>query len=649
VPLFSRKTLWTCAIVAAVLVPFHPGSACAQTVEDRARAAAAAARAKSGDSEALRRNYVTPGLAGEPVATVDDSRTFIPAIACARTANLLEVMVQPAGTGDLGQVTITRDTNLDGTFDQSFRLPVPVSGICANGVLSCEPGTWEQCTSYRWDADQAGGLNLARIDMSALAGCYCINASCGSNLAWANMASVLRDLGGGIIGALTTADPRYGIAEAVIDGPVIRYTGAQSTACVSGAALPQAGYRANATLMASDAFAASNSSPVFQALKSSAIGTGTTLASRHCRIERRITVLKPRPDEVITRISGGYATRRDGGALDFLMGSPSDNSLTGASCSLVDFRMSLRVSDPDRITDARLTHFFADDWAQVRIDGQLIGSGPTPWTSHDLPPGTCELKRTFHSYPDLDLRPFLSRGDHEVWLRVAVAREGEGFAQIHVEVDDSCRTAEQLVDSCAAIASDLACKLENELVDGVQTWLGGIASGLRPLPQRRLVGGSSCPAEITRDFFQKDRTYRCTLDSLARPDTSRGTYIIDHSTEGMLADRIRQPGGGHAAWSRGFRLPDRGSVAMCEPVCKTRARKANDAAAPDGIIAAKQNVPSGYDTFFHACTTADACPLGPGEELVSPCGCIDDFPEAAAMMQSLRLAGLDMVCTSRVP
>src|SRR3546814_10656394 len=96
------------------------------------------------------------------------------------------------------------------------------------------------CSSdLRWDVDAAKALKLTSVDMPKLAGCYCINNSCGTNLAWGNMASVLRDLGGGMIGALTTADPRYGVAEAVIDGPAIRYVGAQSTACQSSPNLSQ--------------------------------------------------------------------------------------------------------------------------------------------------------------------------------------------------------------------------------------------------------------------------------------------------------------------------------------------------------------------------------------------------------------------------
>lgn len=199
-------------------------------MEERARAAAEASRAKTSDSDALQQNYVTPGLAGQQISTVDNSRTFAPNIACQKTATMLEVLVQPSGTGDLGRVTVARDTDLDGSVDSTANLPVPVSGICANGVVSCQPGSWNGCSFFRWDVDAGQALKLTSVDMPKLAGCYCLNNSCGTNLAWGNMASVLRDLGGGMIGALTTADPRYGVAEAVIDGPSIRYVGAQSTA-----------------------------------------------------------------------------------------------------------------------------------------------------------------------------------------------------------------------------------------------------------------------------------------------------------------------------------------------------------------------------------------------------------------------------------
>ncbi|MFX7808420.1 hypothetical protein ABTK09_19525, partial [Acinetobacter baumannii] len=68
-----------------------------------------------------------------------------------------------------------------------------------------------------------------------------------------------------------------------------------------------------------------------------------------------------------------------------------------------------------------------------------------------------------------------------------------------------------------------------------------------------------------------------------------------------------------------------------------------------GVVASQQNNPTGFDTFYHVCDAANVCPAGPGEEVVSACGCLDDFPEAVVMMQTVRLGGADMTCTSNRP
>ncbi len=636
------------AVALATL--FGACGAQAQTVEDRARAAAEASRAKTSDSDAMLKNYLTPSLAGQPVATVDNSKTFTPNIACQKTATLMEVLVQPSSTGDLGAVSIARDTDFDGTVDSRTSLPMPVSGICANGVVACQPGSWNACHYFRWDVDGARNLKLTEVDMPQLAGCYCINNSCGTDLAWNNLPSVLGDLGGGMIGALTTADPRIGVAQAVIDGPTIRYVGAQSTACSANPQLSETGYRANPSTMAGDAFAASSGNAVFQALAGSSVGTGTAQQLRHCTVERQVTVLRTGVDDVIEHISGGYSTVQSGNMTDWYVGSPADNSLGGRGCQLYDYKLVVRVNYPDRITDARLLNISFDDWVQVRIDGQWLMSDPGGWTSNGVPSSSCERDKNWFNPGNLDLRPYLTAGEHEILVRVAVSDGGNVSAQVHVEVDDSCRTLEQVVDQCSIIAADPKCRIDSELVDGVQTFLNGVNTGLRPLQQTRQMGSAVCPVDLTRDFFLKDRTYRCQIDSNAMPmpDTSRGAYIIDHSTETLLADRTLQGDGSYAESTRPFQLPDRGSVPACEAICKTRAPKANTDAAPAGVVGDKQNAPTGYDTFYHACSADNACPAGPGEEIVSACGCLDDFPEAVVMMQTVRLAGADLVCTGTV-
>ncbi len=150
-------------LMLAVTALMLPSILHAQSMEDRARAAAAATKARTGESDALLGNYVTPGLSGQPVATVDGSKSFTPTLACQKTANLLEVLVQPSASGDIGMVRISRDKDLNGSFDSVLTLPMPVSGICANGVIACQPGTWSQCHSYRWTLDAAKDLAIVYL------------------------------------------------------------------------------------------------------------------------------------------------------------------------------------------------------------------------------------------------------------------------------------------------------------------------------------------------------------------------------------------------------------------------------------------------------------------------------------------------------
>ncbi|MDF0544972.1 hypothetical protein PX699_21720 [Sphingobium sp. H39-3-25] len=636
------------ALVAALCLPIPSH---AQTAEDRARAAAAAAREKSADSDAILENYVTPGLAGQTITTVDSSKTFTPNLACQKTATMLELLAQPNATGDIGTLSISRDRDLDGSFDEALTLPVPASGICANGIISCAPGTWDACRFFRWDTSATGSLKLSEVELTDLAGCYCVNNSCGSNLVWGNMASVLKDLGGGVVGALTSADARIGIAQASIEGPVIRYTGARTTACAAQPQIGATAYKANPNAIAGDAYAAAEASSVFQALSASSTGTGTSEVSRNCTVTRQITHEEMTPDKIIDRTSGGYATTiASPGTVTFVMGSPADDSLSGGSCSIFDFHMTLRVKDVGRLRQVLLTRFGADDWAQIRVDGELVGSGPQSWPGTGLPPGKCEKKGAFYAYPGLDLTSRMTQGDHNIWLRVAVADGGEAYASIEANVDAGCKTTEQLVDTCGAYILNNECRLQDEVVDGVTTFRSGVNTGLSPLPQTRLFGTGACSSQITRDFFLRERGYRCTVDlgQATKPDLSRGAYIIDHSTETVLADRVRTADGGYSLTTRNFALPDRGSVNACEPICKTRKAMVNAAAALDGVTGSKQTNPTGWDYFYHACQDSNVCPAGEGEELVQGCGCLDDFPEAAVMMQTVRLGGADLVCTSSV-
>lgn len=637
-----RLSLYTLTLSTWLSAP-----ALAQDMEVRARTAAAASRAKSSESDAISQNYLTPGLSNQPISTVDGSQRFATSLACQQSATMLELLAQPGPSGDITHLSITRDKDLDGSFDSSLTVPVAVSGICANGVISCEAGTWDQCRSFKWDVGASGDLKLSEVDLPNLSGCYCVNASCGSNLVSGNLASVLKDLGGGVIGALTTADPRIGVAQASVDGPVIRYVGAQTTACTNAPSVTATSYRTNPTAISSDAYSASQASSVFTALAASPTASGKAEVTSSCTIEREIDVKSWDYDD-IHAVSGSIASVTSCGA------NCRRYQIRGAgTCGSTPpiYTATFDPIAPDRIVSARIVEMGADDWVQARVNGAIVGyAGKRQWLGTGLPTGDCRISDDpWYNRNPIDITAQLKAGTTIVGARVRGGGGGNwGYVTVEVVVDTACEVSERLVDLCAGYAGNSACRLLSEDVDGVETVRNGINTGLKPLAQTRLFGSGNCTYQYSRDFFLRSRRYSCITDSatINEPDLSRAAYIIDHSTETILADRIQSGDGSMSETARSFSLPDRPAVASCEAICKTRAPKANSGVAPAGAVAEKQNDPTGWDSFYHVCSADSVCPLSEGEEVVTPCGCIDDFPEAVVMMQTVRLAGSDLACTA---
>ena len=133
-----------CSLALLTAAFAMPLPASAQTIEERARAAAEASREKTSDSEAIQENYLTPGLSGQPIATVDRSQSFTPSLACQKTSSLLEILIQPDGTGDINTVRIARDTDLDGSFDPESGRQIVDARLChaycamSRGILGAE-------------------------------------------------------------------------------------------------------------------------------------------------------------------------------------------------------------------------------------------------------------------------------------------------------------------------------------------------------------------------------------------------------------------------------------------------------------------------------------------------------------------------------
>lgn len=615
----------------------------APTPADRARAAAAASRARTSSSDLLLRNVINPGIGGGAVSTVDGSRTFTSNLSCRKTQNLLRAVATPLPSGDLA-LALSRDTNLDGSYDWNSTVPV-VSGVCANGYITCAPGSWTGCTVHKWDVDASGNITATPGPMAQNDSCYCVNNSCGPGLVTANMNSILTHLGGGVVGALTTNDPRYGVASADIAGSAIVYSGSQTTACSASPTVTAQNYRTNPAAISGDAFAAASSSVTYAALAGSTVGSGRTEQTRACSIQRNITVDSIDYDDVVTA-AGSFSSITSCGT------DCKRYRIEGSSrCPPRDFTATFSIARPDRLRSVTITRLEAEDWVQARVDGLAVSSaGRRAWLTDGAPPGSCEQDGPYTTTPALDVTStFATGGNHTIAARVAGGGGSYwGRVDVEIRVNTGCTTAETETDLCSGYAADSKCRLHREDVDGVLTYEAGAKTGLTPVPQTRLFGGASCTLSLTRPWFEKQRQYRCVVDggAITYPDVSRGGYIIDNSTATVLADRTKNSAGDFVTSTRAFANPPQDPVDRCENVCKTRAPKVNNDAAPAGVVATLQNDPNGFNTFYHTCA-ASVCPLGPGETVITPCGCVDDFPEAFVMMQAVRLAGSDLVCTTR--
>ncbi len=147
--------------------------------------------------------------------------------------NFLEVTIGAGPTHDLTSLVIQQDLDFDGVFDATYISPWIASGVCANGIISCNAGTWDNCSYFTWTAN-ISEISLTSVpQISNLAGCYCINTSCGSDLVPTNMEQILKDLGAGIMGTLQDTDPHLTVTKVENTAPFIKFYGQRSSSAGS--------------------------------------------------------------------------------------------------------------------------------------------------------------------------------------------------------------------------------------------------------------------------------------------------------------------------------------------------------------------------------------------------------------------------------
>ncbi|EOC1530358.1 conjugal transfer protein TraN, partial [Cronobacter sakazakii] len=620
--------------------------------KDLANSISSSVKGQTNTASKLNQTQIRPVSGDEKMKTYDGKTSFNGRAVCKGSSEFMRMLVQPTGNGNLKLLNIMQDTDMNGSLNITSSPGWDISVVCSNGFQTCsDANNAATCTSWAWVADpksyQLGRKNVAMTD---LGGCYCINNSCGSNLAWNNLGQILNDLGGGASQALSRANPWFTLSQIKVDGVSASFVGGDTASCSIGDSEGFFGtadgkkilnYKDNYNAMKTDAESNKNTSSAYKSITTGSLNPNEQYDLKSCSVTRNVPLDEVKLNEIIA-FDGGEGTVQQCGTdcLQLVMGKIGNNYWDGY-CKYYEVESKFFVKKPDRIKSATLVEVQYDDWMQMWVSDKVVWNGPHGnWTDMGPVPGSCQQNTSWKQNPNLDFKQYLNKeGPVTFKLRVEVYDGGEGYARVNLKADLSCKEGKDYIsNTCTAYEQDKECQLVEEAVDGVKTFTGGINTGLIPLAQTQVLQGNFCSVPVKRDWFKKNRTYRCNKKTSFNFDNiiERKAYIDKTVTPGDYKDKMFNNGkvsygAGELFW------PDMPKVGDCINMCKTRKPKQTPDMAVTGQV--DKNNKSGvikYDNFYYECDATNKCPAEPGEEVIKACQCLNEFAEAAAIMQVIR-------------
>ena len=565
-----------------------------------------------------------------------------------------------------------------------------VSGVCNNGFIQCDAGTWNRCLGYRWSYGKRG-FHADRVDWSELSSCYCINNSCLKGKKRPKLEPVLSVLGQGVISVFGQAYKGVSISKAKTGKDFISYTGKR---CSPVSSKDEKLYSENMTDGELRSKGAKGASGNELAAKVKGIGVNQPVTERSCVVERSLVMDEKTIDDIIVfnynhapnqkgvRLLDGVGTVErcldEENCLELFLGNPKDNEI---SDGLYQQDMVFTVKVPDRIISATLHKAVYDDHFQIQLNGEYVWSGPKPgcyndgclkslWTDlNGWQNGSRELGRSFSENLSVDFTSSIKRkGDVTFRVRLAVGDKGEGYAMARIKVDGSCRLLDdEIRDGCGLLENNNKCVLVSEKVDSVPVFhrRGTLSPyGGDPAPPERSrridskYRAEKCSITESRPWWRREKTYECK-EEVAKYDFSKGlkrrAYVLGHSTEKKVKDRPWSDKKNKFDDENVYKIsPPEDKGEKCINYCKvTRQRVRTDVNSSREVSSeakkANNKNKSGFtiDTSYRPCQgkKADTCPIEDNSEKVKiPCKCIEEFGYSVAAMKIMEEAGKDTGC-----
>ena len=621
-------------------------------------------KSKYGSKSNLQQNLQSPMFGQGKMKTVDGSQSFNSQLQCPSTEEFLTISVLPSSTGDI-RVLVRQDTDFDGKFDYSidsssygFKTADGshaglISGVCANGVIVCKPGTWDSCTFWRWTTND-GKLTFEELpDIKAgLGGCYCINSSCG-NIVWSAMDNILSSLGGGAVGAINESNTRVVISRSDLDvqNLTVSYYGQDSKNCkvINGEAEEVEKYYSTGLIPADEYKVKKESdsnSPYYSLMNSSAVKNVSVYT---CEIKNIV------PDPIQTKLvtDKGYdlpevcSGREDAGNGLYKCYLPENIGISGGCGIGFEYKFAGSFGTSWNIPDDPIIYISVGDEVVKNV-----------WNhSGDITPSKGSYEGVCESPAKVTVKYGNSGGCNGVptgtfYILVKEVPNLKLISSNNCNLPANCKLKEREVcdqngQNCVTVEKDSVrinvlpfCYTSTSSELGRQWKICADGNSITAVDPD---GNSYVLKNGENSWFWIKETYECEEDNQYKFDPKRTQTVLESANPdtGDYQDTLGQ---GHIPLDN-----LKTEHIDCPIACIVKIPKNAGTVYSDETT---KNTTT-YQREVRACEKDESgnyhCPVSTGEEIEQDCGCVDGFGLAATTLQAIHEASKDIICSSSPP
>jgi hypothetical protein len=548
---------------------------------------------------------------------------------CSNSKEYIKLAYLPdTSTFDISTLALFVDPALNGVKTYLSPLPAPASGICANGIITCNAGTFSNCKYYKW-IDTGGGMPGFALtnNMSELGGCYCVNKSCGSNLPLLNSAQILRDLSAGASSAIlksvgegaqiTDTQPEYGILTITVNAA--KLSDCAGTAAGSKPSVTTSDPKvSNLTGIAQRM---TNENPTTDFLEEA--GASAKAAMENNQDPQGADISTEGFADPATRAQWKSSYQANGNNYYKTMRNINDITTSGyqdVSCAI---KRNYVISNPiyqvpgsgqtwvstDHLSTQTLTKS-GNSYSLIFWGSKIGNQTLTSWTVSP-PTGTTNSTTTTPTGGSTTQTTTTTNSSTVLGtiesFAINVNADCNGSVSFNknssfvVNYPSPCGapdiqsfyatwnydfkyqqdiSSEGISDSCSSLDSETNCRMKDEKIDGISTSVNYMQTGLVPLPACKTFSGQVNPSYTAcRPWWEKKRTYSCLnppnsntdIDNIVkRADSINQTTTYNSATGDItFTDNAKDKNGnwGTSQQSDNLKVSVK-SPGNCDMVCK---------------------------------------------------------------------------------